>query len=214
MILMSRVLFVMCNNHTHAWTASHVYYRKWYVKSKPAVVFILRQHMGEWAQREKNSRPLIQHLYSSGFSRQPQDMKARTLPLMTALQMGQWRRLAAQSPHTTRCPQGMKTMDTSLSMHTLQVLSSCSCLSSSSGLGSFTAGRKTTQQKKHCWRTEQLCVIYWFSTLRLSKWHKLFFCWSYRCWPLTSLSDGCLCPHVSGTGALPRLCRLWRTQKQ
>lgn len=125
-------------------------------------------------ERKKNPRPLMQHLYSSGFSHQPQDMKARTLPLMTALQMGQWRRLAAQSPHTTRCPQGMKTMDTSLSMHTLQVLSSCSCLSSSSGLGSFTAGRKTTEQKKHCWRAEQPCVIYSFSTLSLSKWHKLF----------------------------------------
>lgn len=69
-------------------------------------------------------------------------MKARTLPLMTALQMGQWRRLAAQSPQTTRWPHGMKTMDTSLSMHTLQVLSSCSCRSSSSGLASFTAGEK------------------------------------------------------------------------
>ena len=69
----------------------------------------------------------------------PQDMKARTLPLMTALQMGQWRRLVAQSLHTTRCPQGMKTMDTSLSIHTLQVRSSCNWRSSSSGLGSLIA---------------------------------------------------------------------------
>lgn len=120
-----------------------------------AIIFIYFLSVQGKISTEENSRPLMQHLYSSGFSLQPQDMKARTLPLMTALQMGQWRRLAAQSPHTTRWPQGMKTMDTSLSMHTLQVLSSCSCLSSSSGLGSFTVGETTYREtdertRSHC----------------------------------------------------------------
>lgn len=64
------------------------------------------------------------------------DMNARTLPRMTALHMGQWRRLAAQSVQTTRWPQGMKTIETSLSMQILQVLSSWSCRSCSSGLRS------------------------------------------------------------------------------
>lgn len=118
----------------------------------------------------------------------PQDMKARTLPRMTALQMGQWRRLVAQSPHTTRWPQGMNTMDTSLSMQTLQVLSSCSCLSSSSGLCSFTVRGISTGSCKN-----DECVTT-----------------SYRCWPLT-FSSGHMCSHSRSTGALPHLL-LWRAQ--
>ena len=147
-------------------------------------------------------------------------MNARTLPLITALQMGQWRRLAAQSPHTTKWPQGMKTMDTSLSMHTLQVLSSCSCLSSSSGLGSFTVGETTNRKfrwgnshyvgaKCRVYRIEQSYVSnYWLWKVLQAQ---MFSYKSYRCCPLTFLSDGCLCPHISSTGALPRLW-LWRTQ--
>lgn len=112
--------------------------------------------------------------YCTSFCLQPQDMKARTLPRMTALQMGQWRRLAAQSPHTTRWPQGMKTMDTSLSMHTLQVLSSCSCLSSSSGLGSFTVGggQKWTDAHLKKWQTSDHFIR--TLTSDLLRWPRVF----------------------------------------
>ena len=150
-------------------------------------------------------------------------MKARTLPLITALQIGQWRRLAAQSPHTTKWPQGMKTMDTSLSMHTLQVRSSWSCLSSSSGLGSFTV-RETTNR-----RSDELYITYIIFTsqvLHLQSNHMSATYWKVlqaqkfliflqiiqpRLWPLTLLSDACLSPHKSSTGALHSIC-LWRTK--
>lgn len=36
-------------------------------------------------------------------------------------------------------------------------------------------------------------------------------CKPYRCWPLTFLSGGHLCPHISSTGALPHPW-LWGTQ--
>lgn len=54
-----------------------------------------------------------------------QERKVRTVPLTRPLQMGHFLRDGAHSLHTTRCPQGMNTMLTSLSMHTLQVRSSC-----------------------------------------------------------------------------------------
>lgn len=137
-------------------------------------------------KHDRNGR--VKRFIVAIFGGQPQDMKARTLPRMTALQMGQWRRLAAQSPHTTRWPQGMKTMDTSLSIHTLQVLSSCSCLSSSSGLGSFTAlGGTSSHQNYEC-----LTV-------------------SYRCWPLTFFSSGHMCSHSGSAGTRPHF-RLWGAQ--
>lgn len=50
----------------------------------------------------------------------------RTVPLMVPLQMGHFLREGAQSLHTTRWPQGMNTMDTSRSIHTLHILSSWS----------------------------------------------------------------------------------------
>lgn len=55
-----------------------------------------------------------------------QERNVRTVPLMAPLQMGHFLREGAQSLQTTRWPQGMNTMDTSLSIHTLHVLSSCS----------------------------------------------------------------------------------------
>lgn len=100
----------------------------------------------------------------------PQDMNARTLPRMTALQMGQWRRLAAQSVQTTRWPQGIKTMETSLSMHTLQVLSSWSCLNCSSGV------RSGLTEKHVRWRHLNVtrvnydlinCVMYTWTTVKM-----------------------------------------------
>lgn len=63
-----------------------------------------------------------------------QDMKALTLPWMTALQMGHSLKLRAHSPQATRWPQGTNTTDTSLSMHTLHILSSCRRRSCSSVL--------------------------------------------------------------------------------
>jgi hypothetical protein len=51
---------------------------------------------------------------------------------MVPLQMGHFLREGAQSLHTTKWPQGMNTMDTSLSIHTLHILSSCSFLNCSS----------------------------------------------------------------------------------
>lgn len=63
-----------------------------------------------------------------------QDMKALTLPLMTALQMGHSLKLRAHSSQATRWPQGTNTTDTSLSMHTLHILSSCRRRSCSSVL--------------------------------------------------------------------------------
>lgn len=59
------------------------------------------------------------------------ERKVRTVPLMMPLQIGHFLRDGAHSWHTTRWPQGMNTIDTSLSMHTLQVRSSCSLLSCS-----------------------------------------------------------------------------------
>lgn len=53
------------------------------------------------------------------------ERKVRTVPLTRPLQIGHFLNDGAHSLHTTRCPQGMKTMLTSLSMHTLQVRSSC-----------------------------------------------------------------------------------------
>lgn len=52
------------------------------------------------------------------------ERKVRTVPLTRPLQIGHFRSDGAHSLHTTRCPQGMKTMLTSLSIHTLQVRSS------------------------------------------------------------------------------------------
>lgn len=54
-----------------------------------------------------------------------QDIKVLTLSRMTALQMGHNLKLEAHSPQVTRWPQGTNTTDTSLSMHTLHILSSC-----------------------------------------------------------------------------------------
>lgn len=53
------------------------------------------------------------------------ERKVRTVPLTRPLQIGHFRSDGAHSLHTTRCPHGMKTMLTSLSIHTLQVRSSC-----------------------------------------------------------------------------------------
>lgn len=53
------------------------------------------------------------------------ERKVRTVPLTRPLQMGHFLNDGAHSLHTTRCPHGMKTMFTSLSIHTLQVRSSC-----------------------------------------------------------------------------------------
>lgn len=61
-------------------------------------------------------------------------MKVLTLPRMTALQIGHSLKLRAHSPQATRWPQGTNTTDTSLSMHTLHVLSSCRRRSCSSVL--------------------------------------------------------------------------------
>lgn len=52
------------------------------------------------------------------------ERKVRTVPLTRPLQIGHFRSDGAHSLQTTRCPHGMKTMLTSLSMHTLQVRSS------------------------------------------------------------------------------------------
>lgn len=60
------------------------------------------------------------------------ERKVRTVPLTNPLHIGHLRNEGAHSLHTTKCPQGMKTMLTSLSMHTLHVRSSCSLLSCSS----------------------------------------------------------------------------------
>lgn len=54
------------------------------------------------------------------------------MPLTNPLHIGHLRNEGAHSLHTTKCPQGIKTMLTSLSMHTLHVRSSCSLLSCSS----------------------------------------------------------------------------------
>lgn len=53
------------------------------------------------------------------------ERKVRTVPLTRPLQIGHFLNDGAHSLHTTRCPHGMKTMLTSLSIHTLQVRSSC-----------------------------------------------------------------------------------------
>lgn len=63
-----------------------------------------------------------------------QDMKVLTLPRMAALQIGHNLKLRAHSPQATRWPQGTNTTDTSLSMHTLHILSSCRRRSCSSVL--------------------------------------------------------------------------------
>lgn len=78
-----------------------------------------------------------------------QDMKALTLPWMTALQMGHSLKLRAHSPQATRWPQGTNTTDTSLSMHTLHILSSCRRRSCSSVLswGSSLPKKKKNKQK-------------------------------------------------------------------
>lgn len=55
-----------------------------------------------------------------------QERNVRTVPLIVPLQMGHFLREGAHSLHTTRWPQGMKTRDTSRSIHTLHVLSSWS----------------------------------------------------------------------------------------
>lgn len=60
------------------------------------------------------------------------ERNVRTVPLTVPLQIGHFLREGAQSLHTTRWPQGMNTTDTSWSMHTLHVLSSCSLLNCSS----------------------------------------------------------------------------------
>lgn len=52
------------------------------------------------------------------------ERKVRTVPLTRPLQIGHFRSDGAHSLHTTRCPHGIKTMLTSLSIHTLQVRSS------------------------------------------------------------------------------------------
>lgn len=91
----------------------------------------------------------------------------------------------------------MNTMDTSLSMQTLQVLSSCSCLSSSSGLGSLTVmegeGWEGRDQHKPQVKNDE-CVTT-----------------SYTCSPLTFFSSGRMCSHSGSAGALPHLW-LWRAQ--
>lgn len=63
-----------------------------------------------------------------------QDMKVLTLLRMTALQMGHDLKLRAHSPQATRWPHGTNTTDTSLSRHTLHILSSCRRRSCSSVL--------------------------------------------------------------------------------
>ena len=60
------------------------------------------------------------------------ERNVRTVPLIIPLQIGHFLREGAQSLQTTRWPQGINTMDTSLSIHTLHVLSSCSLLNCSS----------------------------------------------------------------------------------
>lgn len=60
------------------------------------------------------------------------DRNVRTVPLIIPLQIGHFLRAGAHSWHTTRWPQGMNTIETSLSIHTLQVLSSWSLLNCSS----------------------------------------------------------------------------------
>lgn len=60
------------------------------------------------------------------------ERNVRTVPLIVPLQIGHFLREGAQSLHTTRWPHGINTMETSLSIHTLHVLSSCSLLSCSS----------------------------------------------------------------------------------
>lgn len=71
------------------------------------------------------------------------DRKVRTVPFTTPLQMGHLRSDGAHSLQTTKCPQGIKTMLTSLSMQTLQVRSSWSLLSCSSiGKSGDTRGDK------------------------------------------------------------------------
>lgn len=74
-----------------------------------------------------------------------QDMKVLTLFRMTALQIGHNVRLRAHSLHATRWPQGTNTTETSLSRHTLHILSSCrrrSCSSVLSRDSSFPPKRK------------------------------------------------------------------------
>lgn len=76
-----------------------------------------------------------------------QDMKALTLPWMAALQMGQRLKLRAHSAQATRWPQGTNTTDTSLSMHTLHILSSCRRRSCSSVLSWDPSLQKKNQKK-------------------------------------------------------------------
>lgn len=66
------------------------------------------------------------------FLLQLQERNVRTVPLIIPLQIGHFRKDGAQSLHTTRCPHGIKTMDTSWSMQILQVRSSCNLLNCSS----------------------------------------------------------------------------------
>lgn len=60
------------------------------------------------------------------------ERNVRTVPLIIPLQIGHFLREGAHSWHTTRWPQGMNTIETSLSIHTLQVRSSCNLLNCSS----------------------------------------------------------------------------------
>lgn len=60
------------------------------------------------------------------------ERNVRTVPLIVPLQMGHFLKEGAHSWQTTRWPQGMNTIETSLSMHTLQVRSSCNLRNCSS----------------------------------------------------------------------------------
>lgn len=82
-----------------------------------------------WLQVESGLFWLETSFYVYGFQ-QPSwglsyERKVRTVPFTRPLQIGHFLNDGAHSLHTTRCPHGMKTMFTSLSIHTLQVRSSC-----------------------------------------------------------------------------------------
>lgn len=80
----------------------------------------------------------------------PYERNVRTVPFIVPLQIGHFLRDGAHSLHTTKCPHGIKTIETSLSMQTLHVLSSCNLLSCSS------IGKPGEKKKKK--RTVKVCI--------------------------------------------------------
>lgn len=102
------------------------------------------------------------------------ERNVRTVPLIIPLQIGHFLREGAHPWHTTRWPQGMNTIETSLSIHTLQVRSSCNLLNCSSS--------DRPNNKKNFNKIQFPVYLPVIKDFKLVSSLKFYFTWSIFCW--------------------------------